>query len=510
MTIASSVTSIESDSFRSCGKLTSIVIPPNVRSIGYMSFYGSSNLESISFPSTLESIGSYAFSYCAFTSVFIPANVSFIGDGPFSSCSNLVSFEVDESNPYYKAYEGVIVDVINGHVVQCPIKKKGKSIVPDFVKSIGVDSFRGCSDLTSIILPSNVTSIGKDAFEGCHSLTSMVIPPGVTSIGEATFHTCWNLASITLPASLTYIGLRAFYDCRKLKSITFPSNLRTIGIWAFDCCTGLKTLTIPSSVTSIDNRAFTSCTSLTSVVYLGTKDPGASSVDVFGGCSSLRHMCVPSVFANDSFCGLNVSSNSEVTDDLINQRNQCYDMVCSDSGISVQKMEYAAWKENQTNGCVEYKCLNESGVVQRGMCKDGEYVCMDESCVRKDSFDNHKWGVVIDVEESDNIYNTTNITASINELSGVNPDEITVVTEINDEGQIVRIIVYVDDKSTADIIVEAVDNLDTNGDCGYGILCLKKSVEVKSLTLSMSGSSSLRISVLFMALHLMLLASIFP
>ena len=55
------------------------------------------------------------------------------------------------------------------------------------VKVINKRAFKGCSNLTSIIIPSGVTSIGSEAFKSCSSLTSISIPDSVTSIEERAF-----------------------------------------------------------------------------------------------------------------------------------------------------------------------------------------------------------------------------------------------------------------------------------------------------------------------------------
>ena len=55
------------EAFADCSKVTSIVIPDSV-----------------------TSIGAYAFRYCTgLTNIIIPENVTFLGNGAFSDCKNL-------------------------------------------------------------------------------------------------------------------------------------------------------------------------------------------------------------------------------------------------------------------------------------------------------------------------------------------------------------------------------------------------------------------------------------
>ena len=203
------------------------------------------------------------------------------------------------------------------------------------VTSIGDDTFRDCSSLTSVIIPNSVTSIGEAAFYKCSSLTSVNIPNSITSIGGGTFYGCSSLTSITIPESVTSIGVHAFSDCSSLTSITIPNSVTSIGDYAFDgCsslpvednlryadtylvaavdkklstysikegtkwiargafynCSSLTSITIPNSVTSIGSYAFYDCSSLTSI----TIPDSVTSIgdDTFRYCLSLTSITIP-------------------------------------------------------------------------------------------------------------------------------------------------------------------------------------------------------------------------
>ena len=170
--------------------------------------------------------------------------------------------------------------------------------IPESVTSIGDGAFSGCSGLTSVSIPESVTSIGEFAFSGCSGLTSVSIPESVTSIGDGAFYQCSGLTSVmvesgnlvydsrngcnaiietssntliagcsstTIPNSVTSIGERAFSGCRRLTSVTIPESVTSIGDWAFAYCSDLTSITIPNSVTSIGYYAFYNCCGLTSV-----------------------------------------------------------------------------------------------------------------------------------------------------------------------------------------------------------------------------------------------------
>ena len=74
-------------------------------------------------------------------------------------------------------------------------------------------------ELTNIIIPDSVTSSGEKYV--------------VKSIGVQAFSNCDNLTSVTLPNTLSHIGDSAFSNCKKLRQITIPATVISIGKGAF-------------------------------------------------------------------------------------------------------------------------------------------------------------------------------------------------------------------------------------------------------------------------------------
>ena len=128
----------------------------SVTSIGSQAFYGCYKLTSVSIPSSVTSIGNDAFNGCTkLTSITLPNSVTSIGNSAFCNCSGLTSITI-----------------------------------PSSVKSIKTSTFWGCTSLASVSIPNGVTSIGTLAFSGCTKLTSITIPSSVVDIDSSAFKDC--------------------------------------------------------------------------------------------------------------------------------------------------------------------------------------------------------------------------------------------------------------------------------------------------------------------------------
>ena len=164
------------------GNAATVIIPPNVTSIGDSAFDDNETLEKVELPSGLTNIGSYAFSGCVnLKEIVIPSGVTSIDSDAFSKCTSLKKIEL-----------------------------------PAGLTNIGNDAFSKCTSLEKINLPSGLTSIADDLFNGCTNLREVNIPAAVTSIGSLAFADCVNLASVVIHHGITDIGRRAFDGCDNL------------------------------------------------------------------------------------------------------------------------------------------------------------------------------------------------------------------------------------------------------------------------------------------------------
>ena len=112
-----------------------------------------------------------------------------------------IAYPVEGGNLYFDKETGTITDC-DESVAKADIPAQIEGVA---VTSIGHSAFRGCDNLTSVIIPDSVIRIDADAFRDCTALEDIIIPDSVTSIGAGAF--CWSgLTSVTIPDSVTSIG----------------------------------------------------------------------------------------------------------------------------------------------------------------------------------------------------------------------------------------------------------------------------------------------------------------
>ena len=134
------VKSRESGVWRSCKNLETLVLEEGVRIILDDAFYETGKLTSVILPESIDSIGSSAFSDSGIEKITIPSNVKSIGSGAFWGCSNLKEANISEG-----------------------------------VKNIGKSCFAGCRNLERVTIPSTLKVLNNKTFDDCISLASIYV-----------------------------------------------------------------------------------------------------------------------------------------------------------------------------------------------------------------------------------------------------------------------------------------------------------------------------------------------
>ena len=285
------VESLESQALITCTNLSSFIVPDNSRlaNIKYGALSGCSNLSSFTIPSDVTSIGEDSFRNSGLTSISIPSKVKDIGSYAFGRCASL-------SNVIFTLENGQLTSIGTDSFRDCT--NLSTIEMPNSLQRIRDRALSGCTNLTSIEFTENcqLSVIYQQAFQNCSKLKSITIPSGVKNIPEHAFQDCSDLSSVSLPNGLTSISTLAFLRCSNLSSIVIPSSVSSIGDNAFEDCTSLEEIEFPSSMSCLNNGLLWGCTNLSEVIIPSTITTISSLV--FCDCTNLLSVDIPNGVTN--------------------------------------------------------------------------------------------------------------------------------------------------------------------------------------------------------------------
>lgn len=209
------------------GTASELVVPSNVNRIGDRVFYENKNLSRVDMPESVTSIGDFAFARSSVSSMYIPKGVTDIGYAAFYHCDTLddVTIPTSVTTVRLGAFEGT--PWLNQWLQKADDSEGDFLIVGDGI----LLAYRGSGN--DVTIPDTVKYIGAECFKGNTTVSNVLIPEGVTVIGEDAFNGCSSLKDIVLPQSLVSIEDRAFKDC-PFEQVTIPQNVTGIGVGAFD------------------------------------------------------------------------------------------------------------------------------------------------------------------------------------------------------------------------------------------------------------------------------------
>ena len=297
------------------GKKDTLMVLPNITSIGNYAFYGCKNLVSLVIPASVTSIGELSLSDCtSLSSVYYIGTAEKWNDilvTPYNdSLKNATLYYYSETEPieggnFWHWVDGVPTVWDNGSkLTPTPdeyfeftlldngtysIKAKDVNNMPSevvipstyngkAVTAVGEFAFYNCTSVTSIVIPDSVTTISTFAFGNCTALANLVIPDSVEFIGEFVFLYCSSLANIEVDENnQNYKSIDGSLYSKDGKiliqyavgkadtSFEVPEGVTTINSYAFFSCATLTNVVLPDSLTTINDWAFHGITSLTSV-----------------------------------------------------------------------------------------------------------------------------------------------------------------------------------------------------------------------------------------------------
>jgi len=270
------VIALGSREFGGCYNLSSIILPPNLKSLEAESLNGN-KIDELTIPASVTSIEPSAL-YATYKNIF-----------------------VEEGNAYFSSIDGVLFNKDITKIVTYPERKEAESYeIPNTVVTIGRcafysselksvtipygvntiegSAFRYCGNLESIDIPGSVETIGYDNFEFANSLTTATIPSSVKSIDTGVFASCQNLQEIIVDTNNQYYTSvdGVLYTKDKTHLVTYPAGkpdenvvipnyVTSIGQCGVYGCNNIKSVVIPRRVESIGWFAFVNCANLNSV-----------------------------------------------------------------------------------------------------------------------------------------------------------------------------------------------------------------------------------------------------
>jgi len=169
-------------------------------------------------------------------------------------------------------YDDSLNFTITDNVVRSYSGNQTIVVIPDTVRGLGNNPFKGNESLHSVVIPRSTTYIGPNAFENCLNLMGIDLPESISKIYGYAFCNCTNMAFVSLSSKITQIGERSFQNCDQIRNLILPLDLSSLGYGAYMDCDNLESVFVPSALG--DNAAvfpiygyFENCPKLQSVYY---------------------------------------------------------------------------------------------------------------------------------------------------------------------------------------------------------------------------------------------------
>ena len=340
-------------------KLSAIVLPESVRSLGTEAFRGvvtlssanigsltaipdgtfrgCSNLNEFTINETIVSIGNKAFAESGIVKVTVngmsdeedKSALAKIGEFAFENAEKFTGFVRNEytrpkkdaeGNPVYEMEADGVTPKKDADGNPIPVTEtvSGGAGLPEKVENVGSGAFKGNVKLAEFAA-TGLKKLADNLFAGCEALEEVRIGQ-VTEIGDYAFYNCKALTDIyygpgdkavlnKFGASLASIGDSAFENCVNLFDQNINSSLTAlteIGNKAFYDNKLITALEIPQKVTVIGSEAFSGCSSVSTLTFQEGSALTTIGYEAFRGCRGITEVKFGdtlSVIERDAFGG---------------------------------------------------------------------------------------------------------------------------------------------------------------------------------------------------------------
>ena len=245
------------------------VIPNSVTEIGYRAFYGT-DLRSVNIPANVSKINAEAFNYCGQLESITVAS----GNATYSSpedCNAIV--ENSKNWILFGCCNTVIPKSVNSIAPKAlaGVSKKIDIWLTENFSTVNKQAFHDCTGLNSIYLPFEVQTIDTMAFYGCKNLKTILSEDGrpeyslnlgnIYEIGLQAFRDCSGLDTLVVLDNLGKLGKEVFMNCTGLKKVTIePGFIKSLPYGTFQNCSNLQEVVLPNDASfALEEKAFYGC-----------------------------------------------------------------------------------------------------------------------------------------------------------------------------------------------------------------------------------------------------------
>ena len=203
-------------------EITEITIPETVTDISRHAFNNCKKLKRVYLRASIQEIKNWFDSCTDLEELFISKTVKSFACNALCGCAKLGNISVDPKNKDITVIDNVLYSDNGKTLLRCPPGRLESVFqVSAGVTKIEKEAFRGCINLTSIILSNSVTTICAGAFEGCVNLTNISIPKKNKKMEWSPFSSCIRLTTLKIPSSIESISDLTFSRCENLKDIIY-------------------------------------------------------------------------------------------------------------------------------------------------------------------------------------------------------------------------------------------------------------------------------------------------
>lgn len=169
-------------------------------------FYKQKSLTNYEISETITRIGRLAFAESGLEAIEIPDSVTEIEYGAFMSCTDLTDVTISDSVSSIgtKAFEGTAwlkswkagntgsedgdFLVVGDGILLAYRGNEAHVEIPDGVKQIAAEVFKGHTEILDVSIPSSVNKIGAEAFRNCSALTGLTGCEGLETVIRSAFY----------------------------------------------------------------------------------------------------------------------------------------------------------------------------------------------------------------------------------------------------------------------------------------------------------------------------------